>query len=192
MLDKDFWDNKYQNDNTGWDVGYIATPLKNYFDQLKDKSLRILIPGAGNAYEVEYLYSLGFKNVFLLDFAVIPINNFKERNPDFPENQIIYQDFFKHQGNYDLIIEHTFFTSLIPSLRKSYVQQIHKLLKKEGKFTGLLFDYNFKQNHPPYGGNKQEYISLFSPLFKINNLETAYNSIKPRKGRELFIQLQKL
>ena len=96
MLDKNFWENTYHTNNTGWDIGYITTPLKEYFDKLKSKTIKILIPGAGNAYEVEYLFSQGFKNVFLLDFAPSPINNFKKRNPDFPESQIICQDFFQH------------------------------------------------------------------------------------------------
>ena len=94
MHKKEDWDKTYQNKMTGWDVGYAVTPLQEYFDQLKDKTLRILIPGAGNAYEVEHLFNNGFKNVFLLDFAPTPISNFKKRNPSFPENQIIEADFF--------------------------------------------------------------------------------------------------
>ena len=55
LINKNFWDTQYKEGNTGWDVGSITTPLKAYFEQLTDKSLAILIPGAGNAYEAEYL-----------------------------------------------------------------------------------------------------------------------------------------
>ncbi len=45
-----YWDNRYEDKNTGWDVGDITTPLKKYIDQLKNKDISILIPGCGNAY----------------------------------------------------------------------------------------------------------------------------------------------
>ena len=48
-LNKDFWNNKYINSKTGWDVGEITKPLKEYFDQLENKKVKILIPGCGNA-----------------------------------------------------------------------------------------------------------------------------------------------
>ncbi|MDH5647012.1 MAG: TPMT family class I SAM-dependent methyltransferase, partial [Candidatus Heimdallarchaeota archaeon] len=57
------WNKRYADKQTGWDIGSISTPLKQYFDQLTDTSLRLLIPGAGNSYEAEYLYSKGFQNV---------------------------------------------------------------------------------------------------------------------------------
>ena len=82
-LDANFWESNYQNQQTGWDIGYAATPIKEYIDQLQNKNLKILIPGAGNAYEVEYLFKKGFKNVFLMDIAESPINNFKKRLPEF-------------------------------------------------------------------------------------------------------------
>ena len=91
---EDYWTKRYQADNTGWDIGYVSTPLKAYFDQLKDKSTKILIPGCGNAYEAKYLYMNGFKNVFLLDISEYPLQKFKDENPDFPEENLIHADFF--------------------------------------------------------------------------------------------------
>ena len=65
-LDKNYWDNKYVNNETGWDIGYVSTPIKEYINQLQNKDVDILIPGAGNGYEVEYLVNNGFKNVILI------------------------------------------------------------------------------------------------------------------------------
>ena len=36
-----------------------------------------------NAYEAEYLFNQGFKNVFVMDISALPLRNFKERNPNF-------------------------------------------------------------------------------------------------------------
>ena len=35
-LSENYWDTHYKTHNTGWDIGHIATPLKTYFDQLKN------------------------------------------------------------------------------------------------------------------------------------------------------------
>ena len=188
---KSYWEQQYQQRKTGWDIGYITPPIKEYIDQLTDKSIRILIPGAGNAYEAEYLIKKGFKNTYLLEFAAAPIQNLLERFPDFPTDHILKTDFFKHLGQYDLIIEHTFFSSLVPETRKEYVDKIANLLKASGKLVGLLFDKKFNKPYPPFGGDRETYTQLFENQFIIKTLATAYNSIKPRANNELFIIFEK-
>lgn len=186
QLNKDYWENRYEANETGWDVGEITTPLKEYIDQIENKNLKILIPGAGNGYELDYLLSKGFKNVFVVDLAEPPLQNIKKRIPEFPENQLIKSDFFELEGNYDLILEQTFFCALTPELREKYVSKMHSLLSGNGKLFGLLFDFPLTEEGPPFGGSKAEYLNLFSEKFNIKTLETAYNSIKPRAERELF------
>ena len=81
MLNHEYWQNRYVKNETGWDIGYISSPIKEYIDQLTDKSIKILIPGCGNSYEAEYIWNKGFTNLHLLDYAIQPINNFLIRNP---------------------------------------------------------------------------------------------------------------
>ena len=190
-FNQDYWSTQYQNKQTGWDIGYVATPIKEYIDQLTDKSIRILIPGAGNAYEAAYLHTNGFTNVYVLDFASEPIENLLKAVPTFPKEHIIQEDFFTHMGTYNLIIEQTFFSSIIPKKREEYVIKMHQLLVNKGKLIGLLFNIDFAKAYPPFGGNKQVYTKLFSKTFKLNVLETAYNSIKPRANNEFFIIFEK-
>ena len=185
-LNSNYWQNRYQTDQIGWDTGRITTPLKEYFDQIEDKSIRILIPGCGNSYEFEYLLNNGFTNVFVLDYAKAPLENIKKRVPKSKDNQLIYADFFEHQAEYDLIIEQTFFCALDPELRAKYVEKMHSLLSEKGKLVGLLFQFPLTEVGPPFGGSKEAYLKLFSNTFEIKTLETAYNSIKPRKENELF------
>lgn len=181
----EYWENQYINNRTMWDIGYISPPLKEYFDQINYKNIKILIPGCGNAYEADYLIHNGFKNVFLLDWSEKALNNFKLRMPDFPEQNLINQDFFRHNKQYDLIIEQTFFCSIPPEGRQRYADKSAALLKNGGKLVGLLFDCEFDKG-PPFGGNKPEYESYFSKLFDFKIFERSYNSIKPRRDRELF------
>ena len=198
-LDKNYWEDQYENGYTGWDVGYITTPLKEYFDQLEDKNIRILIPGCGNSYEAEYLYEKGFKNVYVLDWSEFALESFKKRKPDFPQENLICGDFFMHNKTYDLIIEQTFFCAIHRNLRPNYAKKVYNLLNDCGKLVGLLFNYEFRTENengeinkkPPYGGSWEEYKNYFSEYFIFRAFESCRNSIKPRKDREIFINLVK-
>ncbi len=190
-LDRDYWEERYSNNEIGWNIGYPSIPLKEYTDQLKDKTLKILIPGAGNSFEAEYLWQLGFKNVYIADFAKQPLNNFKHRVPDFPNNQLLHIDFFELNDHFDLILEQTFFCALNPNLRKSYIEKMHELLKPNGKLVGLLFDFELTESGPPFGGSNSMYTSLFEELFDFKVLEPSINSIKERQGKELFFIFEK-
>jgi thiopurine S-methyltransferase len=190
-LNKTYWENLYQTQDTGWNIGHISTPIKTYIDQLEDKTLKILIPGAGNSYEAEYLYNNGFKNLYVLDIAKQPLENLKQRVPGFPETHLLQHDFFELDNTFDLIIEQTFFCALNPDLRSQYVHKMSELMKPKGKLVGLLFDFPLTQDGPPFGGSKEEYITRFSNNFNLKTLESSYNSIKPRAGKELFFIFEK-
>ena len=185
------WNFKYLNNNTGWDIGLVSTPLKEYIDQLNNKNTKILIPGGGNNYEVEYLHIKGFRNVFVLDIAEKALDNFKKRVPTFPKENILLGDFFLLEDTFDLIIEQTFYCAISPKLRDNYVKKMHSLLNKNGKLTGVLFQFPLTEVGPPFGGSKKEYVKRFSPYFDIKILEDCYNSITPRKGKEVFIKFVK-
>jgi SAM-dependent methyltransferase len=190
-LDKNFWEEKFQSNKLEWDIGYVSTPLKEYFDQITNKDIKILIPGSGNGYEVEYLFGQGFKNVFMLDWSDSAVKNFRTRFSGFPSKNIFIEDFFLHKGKYDLIIEQTFFCAIHPLQRENYIKKIFELLYPGGKLVGLLFDRDFTHGNPPFGGSKDEYVKLFEPYFNFKYLDKCYNSIPPRAGSELFINLIK-
>ncbi|NEW78438.1 MAG: SAM-dependent methyltransferase [Gelidibacter sp.] len=190
-FDKIYWENKYHEKATGWDIGYASTPLKDYFNQLTNKKLKILIPGGGNCYEAEYLFEQGFENIFVIDIAEQPLKNLKARFPNFPDHQLILDDFFNYHGKYDLIVEQTFFCALDPVLRQKYADKMNDLLAEKGKLAGLLFDFELTKDGPPFGGSTVEYLPLFSEKFIIKKLERCYNSILPRAGRELFFIFEK-
>ena len=188
--EQNYWTQRYREENTGWDIGYPSTPLKEYIDQLKDKSITILIPGAGNAYEAEYLWKQGFKNVFVMDISEFPLKKFKERIPDFPKAQLLLADFFQHENQYDLILEQTFFCSFVPTgaNRIAYAKQMAKLLKPKGKLVGVWFDFPLTGNleKRPFGGDKKLYLTYLEPFFETITFERCHNSIPPRQGNELF------
>lgn len=191
QLDEKYWTTRYKEGQTQWDAGDVTTPLKAYFDQLKDKTISILIPGCGNAYEAEYLYQSGFKNVFLVDVSDLPLKNFAKRCPEFPSSHLLHADFFNLTKKFDLIVEQTFFCALHPSQRLTYAKKCADILHSNGRLVGVLFKDELFHDHPPYGGDKEEYIRYFEPYFNFHVFDQCYNSIKPREGRELFINFIK-
>ncbi len=192
ILDEKFWSSRYLSGYTGWDIGSPSPPLYQYLCQLHTKSLAILVPGAGNAYEIGAAWDLGFLNIHLLDISKFPINKFLEKSPSFPKSQIFHQDFFEHNGKYDLILEQTFFCAIDPKLRPRYAEKMHQLLNPGGRLVGVLFNREFGTEGPPFGGTIEEYRTYFEPYFKFEKFEPCENSIPARKGTELFINLIRL
>lgn len=189
-LDKEYWEGRYRKNDTGWDLGEVSPPLEKYFQQL-DVAAKILIPGCGNAHEAAYLHKKDFGSVFLVDIAINPLKAFKKNCPDFPSDHLLHQDFFNLEGEFDVIVEQTFFCAIHPGMREVYAKKMASLLRKGGRLVGLLFNDSLNVDEPPFGGDKDEYITYFSPYFVIEKMEPCYNSIPPRAGRELFINLIK-
>lgn len=190
-LDAQYWENRYREQQTGWDIGYPSDPIITYADQLEDKQTDILLPGAGNAWEASWLYEHGFKKVTVIDIAPSPLKNLLQRAPGFPEEHLLQEDLFEHDKQYDLILEQTFFCALPPSRRPEYVKKMHSLLRDKGRIAGVLFDFPNDGSGPPFGGSLKEYKELFQPFFNLKVLERCYNSIKPRQGKELFFIFEK-
>ncbi|HLD53574.1 MAG TPA: methyltransferase domain-containing protein [Sediminibacterium sp.] len=185
FLSADYWNERYLNNASHWDLGVVSPPLKTYIDQLADKNSSILIPGAGNSYEAVYLMEQGFTNITVIDIAPIVIQVLQEKYPNQKSIQFIETDFFKWEGKYDLIIEQTFFCALDPVLRSNYVKHMASLLKPNGKLVGLLFNRAF-EGGPPFGGDRDSYLQLFNSHFNFQTLTPCHNSVTPRANTELF------
>lgn len=192
-----FWENRWQNGQTGWDLGAASPPLTDYADQIPPdrRDLRVLIPGCGNGYEALHLLRNGFTGITLVDIAPTAVERVRQRlhetYPDWEASlELLCANFFHLTGTFDLILEQTFFCALEPALRPDYVRQMHRLLVPGGKLAGVLFDKDFPGG-PPFGGHASEYQQLFQPLFRVKMMERCHNSIAPRAGAEVFFILEK-
>lgn len=189
-----YWHGRYLAGTDGWDIGAPSTPLKTFIDGLTGKDLRILIPGCGRAWEGQYLHQCGFRNVWLMDLTGEPFKDVLHHCPDFPQAHLLTGDFFAHEASYDLIIEQTFFCALDPALRGDYVRKMHDLLVPGGRLVGVLFDDpqpGKAPDGPPFGGTRAAYTALFSAVFPQVRIEPCHNSIPPRAGREVWIDVRK-
>lgn len=190
-LDAEFWNSHWKAGRTGWDIGYASPPLVEFARAWKKKQSPVLIPGCGNAYEAEQLLHLGFSDITLVDFSEEAVSRLKRKFESLKDINILCENFFEHDGKYDLILEQTFFCALNPSLRKEYAEKMHSLLNIDGVLAGVMFNTLFDRKGPPFGGTENEYRTLFDPLFYIEIMEECRNSIAPRAGTELFVKLVK-
>lgn len=192
QFDQDYWNERYASCQTGWDLGTVSPPLKEIIDAEKSKDISVLLPGCGNAYEAAYLMDSGFRDLTLLDISDVLVKELKSALSAYEHKglRVICEDFFTHEGSYDLVLEQTFFCALDPSMRPAYVQQMHRLLKPNGRLSGVLFNREF-EGGPPFGGTDAEYRKLFEPYFHILRMEPCLCSVKPRLGNELIFELQR-
>lgn len=189
-LDANYWNNRYLANSFGWDIGYPSPAITKYFDSIDNKDAYILIPGCGSAYEGEYLINSGFTNVFLLDAAEESKNRFLKRVPEYKHFEI--GNFFNLRGRFDFIIEQTFFCAINPILREEYALKMKELLKPNGKLVGLMFNAKLNADQPPFGGDKLSYERLFKKYFNTVRIKETNQSIIPRLGKEVFIEISNL
>lgn len=186
ILDFKYWDTRHRTGDTPWDIGYAAPALIDYFDQVADRTLKVLIPGAGMAHEALYLQQQGWTNITICDISESALKKVEQWLMPEPEVRLVASDFFALEDSFDLIMEQTFFCALDPALRSRYVDKMADLLVEGGKLFGLLFNKQFDHPGPPFGGDKNEYVSLFNNKFYIKTMENCHNSIPQRAGSEVF------
>ena len=192
-LNADYWERRWQDQQTGWDIGQASPPLMHYVTPLLSDNPRILIPGAGRAYEAIALHQMGFTNVMVCDWAATAFDHLRASEPKFPEEHLLVGDFFDLplSSEVDLVLEQTFFCAIDPSLRPRYVEKMYDILRPGGRLAGVLFAKPFPFTGPPFGGTRREYEALFSKQFQILQLEVSPHSIRPRLGNEFFLELLK-
>ncbi|WP_164112508.1 MULTISPECIES: methyltransferase domain-containing protein [Sphingobacterium] len=190
-LDAFYWERRWKDKQTRWDIGYASPAIVRYAENYSNKDAAILIPGCGNAYEAAWLMDHGFNNVTVLDISPTAIANAQQVIKSDVRLQFVCADFFTYQGQFDLILEQTFFCAIPVSRRQEYTAKMTSLLHEKGRLVGVLFDREFEDQGPPFGGSLLEYQSLFADNFDFDRFECCYNSIPARAGTELFINLIK-
>lgn len=192
MSKNEYWEQRWQQGQTGWDLQTVSPPIADYAGRLTNKNLRILIPGCGNAHEARFLIEHGFTNVTVIDIAPTPVDLLKEQMVDAINKgylRVLCGDFFTHAETYDLILEQTFFCAILPEQRTAYASQMKKLLAPQGKLVGVLFNRMF-DGGPPFGGTVQEYQTYFEPLFNKVTFTPCMISAAPRLGTEVWFEVE--
>lgn len=190
-----YWNNKYNKNEIGWDIG-IPTPIfVNFFKKFKSKK-NILIPGAGKGHDALFL-SKKNHNVFAVDFSDRAISHIEKKALELNTSlNLICEDFFNLNnlnGKIDIILEYTFFCAINPNKRLKYIQKSSEFLKTDGLFVAILLPINkiLNDDGPPFGVNLANTLRDFEKYYDIIECEKSDLSIKPRVDNEVFVLMRK-
>lgn len=188
VANSQYWENRYIEGTTGWDLGQAAPPFVTLLDSAAaPKPGRIAVLGAGSGYDALLFAQRGFE-VIGFDFAPSAIASATE----LAQNNGISAQFLQRNifglpaefpHYFDYVLEHTCFCAIDPSDRTSYVQLVKSLLKPDGELIALFWAHN-QPGGPPFGTSTTEIRQYFEPDFTINSLTLANNSVPQRQGQE--------
>lgn len=188
MPNPEYWEQKYQEKNTRWDIGQAAPPFVSLLSSSNTPAPgRIAVLGCGRGYDAVLFAKHGFE-VIGFDFATSAIVEAEEiahvTNCDI---KFLQRDIFdlpvEFEGYFDYILEHTCFCAIDPIQRHPYVQVASSILKSHGRLIGLFFTHN-RPGGPPFGATPEEIREYFQADFKIHYLNPVVNSVPSRQGEE--------
>jgi SAM-dependent methyltransferase len=186
ITDPHAWEQRYQNQNTPWDLQQAAPPLVDWYNQTQPTPGLSAVLGCGKGYDAVWLAQQGFE-VVGFDFAPAAIAQAQnlaaiaQVSVDWQQRDIFQLE--EYAQKFDYVIEHTCFCAIAPEQRPEYVQVVGQLLKPKGKLVAIFFTHQ-RPGGPPYGTTKAEIESLFAQKFKIMQFKPITNSIARRKGEE--------
>ena len=183
----EYWENRYIEGKTGWDLGQAAPPFVSLLNAAAPKAGKIAVLGSGSGYDALLFAQRGFE-VIGFDFAPSAIASATElaQNSGISA-QFLQRNIFDLPAEYphyfDYVLEHTCFCAIELRLRPAYVKLVKSLLKPSGELIALFWAHN-QPGGPPFGVTTAEINQYFEPYFKINSLSLATNSVPQRQEQE--------
>ena len=192
-----FWQDRYLENNTKWDIGYPTPILVNHLKESKTIG-KVCVLGCGNGHDVIEFSKFG-NDVYAVDFAEQPLENLRDKTSSI-ENNINYvnKDIFNLQLEYtnyfDMVYEYTCFCAIDPNRREEYFDMVYSILKK-GSILFAIFiplDKELTDDGPPFGVDIDVILDIVKGRFKV--IENIFSdlSIAPRLNREKLLLLKKI
>lgn len=187
-LSADFWEQRYQDGTTRWDLGQGAPPFAHLLSGSgAPKPGNTIVLGSGRGHDVLLFARHGFE-VVGVDYAPSAIAAATQAATTHAlAAQFIQRDIFEllpeYAQQFDYVVEHTCFCAIDPSLRDRYVTLVNGLLKPGGQLLGLFFTHN-RPGGPPYGTTPAEIQKRFSRCFTVLSLIPAPDSVESRQNEE--------
>lgn len=184
-----FWDEKYKNDETRWDLN---GPNPAFLEIINNKKIiepcKILIPGSGKGHDAVAAAKKNFE-VTALDFSEYAINIGKDlAQKENVKINFICEDIFNldevYENSFDAVYDYTMYCAINPERRNEYAEKISSLLKMNGKFIALLFPVEEREGGPPFSIDIIDTYKIFSKYLRFSFSSKKINSHQRRKGRE--------
>lgn len=172
------WQNRWQNGQTGWDLGREHPLIRKLMTYICDNKLldqqskpSAYVPGCGRGHEAAYLAKEGLQ-VVAADFVPEAIKAANQTHGHIDDLEFRVEDALTsadEKGRYDLICDRAMLCALNPDMRNRYIQSMKERLKDGGLFIGVLFAqlHNTEKNGPPFALDQQQLFDLFSRDFSL-------------------------
>lgn len=172
MIRVDFWQDRYETQNTPWDLGgpspHFVELLQNKPDFLQAGKMAVL--GSGRGHDAALFTQHGL-DVIGFDYAPGAITEARERYS--PSTRFEQADLFEMAdatcewaGQFDFLLEHTCFCAISPKDRVAYVQSARNILKPGGYLIGVFWEHH-EPDGPPFSTTVAEIQTLFGADFEI-------------------------
>ncbi|MBC3873843.1 methyltransferase domain-containing protein [Undibacterium flavidum] len=186
----EFWDERFQQGFTPWNLGAVPQELRNFVAESKRSAEVVhncLIPGCGHAHELGFLSEAGWQ-VTAIDFSSTAVATAKSQVGKWAE-RVQQADFFEFAPDHPLtlIYERAFFCALPPAMRGAVVERWAALLPIGAKLIGffLLDDTEgASKKGPPFRTHPQEFQTLIQQHFTCLEDTDVSDSLAVFEGKE--------
>jgi len=183
-----YWEQRYQDGRTGWDLGQPAPPFVTLLESDNAPTPgRIAVLGAGRGHDALLFADRGFE---VVGFDLAPSAIAEATLAAHAQNlsaQFLQRDIFNLEpdfaGQFDYVLEHTCFCAIAPELRTNYVHLVHWLLRPGGELIALFWAHSMPGG-PPFGTTVDELQQRFSSQFDPVSFEKVSNSVPSRQDAE--------
>ncbi|TJY59847.1 methyltransferase domain-containing protein [Sinimarinibacterium sp. CAU 1509] len=190
-LDADFWEQRYQSQQTGWDRGDASPALQQWLAADALPPGRVLVPGCGRGHEVVALAQAGYV-VTAVDLAPSAIEAVAEKlRQAGTQAQLIHADLLQWtpEQAFDAVYEQTCLCALTPSLWPAYAARL-ALWVRPGGTLAILFMQTGRDGGPPFHCALPRMHELFDPeLWEWPEKDDRLTIKHPNGGTELGYRL---
>lgn len=200
MTQLDFWRDRYQSQNTPWDLGAASPHFTRWLQHWDPEQFpvgRMAVLGCGRGHDAALFAQAGFDTVGF-DYAPEAIAEAQRLYPNL--GQFIQADIFALPqapspwgASFDYVLEHTCFCAIPPARRIDYANTVHHLLKPNGYLIGIFWE-NGEADGPPFNTTEAEAHQFFNPDTGFKAIMTQPNPAQGRRSgteRLMIFQNQK-
>ena len=191
----DFWQSVYDAGQPGWDEGRPTPVFERLATSGEYLSGRLVVLGAGRGWDARLFARHGFE-VTAIDFAPSAIADMQALAEDDAPVQALRADIFElptsMNASFEYVIEYTCFCAIDPQRRDDYADLVARLLAPGGYYIARAFPIGDYDGGPPFAVTPEAYIDrLLARGFELLQRGPDPDSIKPRRGREELLVMQK-
>lgn len=136
----EFWEQRYLDQATPWDRGYVSPALLQWLADAQLHPCRVLVPGCGRGHEVVELARRGFE-VVGLDLSPTAVQLLRQRlRSERLRATVIEADLFHWTPphTFDAVYEQTCLCALVPEQWNSYAGRLASWLRRSGRLYALF------------------------------------------------------